>query len=176
MDGLQSESHRALLRTMVTVGTLISALIWVADQLRDILMRRRTTQQRERQIVFALLTFLDGRRVLFDPWTIEEPHYVAASVLEVRARVEDDLANLKPDAKAIASLRAIRTGCLQYLTRVPRPEDAEKHWPHAINDLRAAVGSGIEDLERDYQMAMPGGTGRDPGRVIYVARPGEIDR
>jgi hypothetical protein len=134
-----------------------------------------TDRQSERQLVFALLTWLDGRRVLFDPWTLEDPERVAASVLEVRARIDDDLASLEPDAEAIASLRAIRAACLQYLTRVPHSEDAAKHWPGAINDLRAGVGKGIESLERDYKIATPGGTGREELRVIYVPVPEEHD-
>jgi pyrimidine deaminase RibD-like protein len=128
--------------------------------------------QRERQLVFALLTFLHGRRVLFDPWTLEEPKYVATSVLEVRARLDADLANLKPDAKAVESLWAIRAACLTYLTRVPHPEDAAGHWPGAINDLRDGVGNGIESLERDYKLTMPGGTGREQLTAINLPIPG----
>ena len=132
--------------------------------------------QRERQLVFALLTYLHGRRVLFDPWTREEPERVAASVLEVRARVDADLANLTPDAKAVDSLWAIRAACLKYLTRVPHPEDAAGHWPGAINDLRDGVGNGIEFLERDYKLTMPGGTGREQLTAINLPIPGEPER
>jgi pyrimidine deaminase RibD-like protein len=132
--------------------------------------------QRERQLVFALLTFLHGRRVLFDPWTLEEPEYVAASVLEVRARLDADLANLEPDAKAVDSLWAIRAACLKYLTRVPHPKDAAGHWPDAINDLRDGVGNGIESLERDYKLTMPDGTGREQLIAINLPIPGEPER
>lgn len=66
---------------------------------------------------------------------------------------------------------AIRAACLQYLTRVPHPEDATNHWPGAINDLRAGVRSGIESLERDYKIAMPGRTGREELRTIYLPGP-----
>jgi hypothetical protein len=153
----------------------ISALIWIVDQFRAIVMRRHTNQQRERQLVSAFLTFLDGRRVLFDPWTLEEPEYVAASVLEIRARVDGDLASLKSDAKAVNSLRAIRAACLQYLTRVPHPEDAARCWPDAINDLRDGVRNGIESPERDYKITIPGGIGREDLHTIYLAVPGEHD-
>jgi hypothetical protein len=129
--------------------------------------------QNERQLVFSLFNFLDGRRVLFDPWTIEEPQYVAASILEIRRRIDGDLGRLKPKAKAVESLRAIRAACLRYLSRVPHPQDAPAHWPGAINDLRAGVADGIESLERDYDLEMPGGTGRDttPIQIIYIPIP-----
>lgn len=139
-------------------------------------LTRRTDRQSERRLVFALLTWLDGRRVLFDPWTLEDPERVAASVLEVRVRIDDDLASLEPGAEAVASLRAIRAACLQYLTRVPHPEDAAEHWPGAINDLRVGVGKGIESLERDYKIAIPGGTGREELGAIYLPRPEVHDR
>jgi len=127
--------------------------------------------QRERQLVFALLTYLHGRRVLFDPWTQEWPELVAASILEVRARLDAVLANLTPDAKAVDSLWVIRAACLKYLTRVPHPEDVAAHWPDAINDLRDGVGNGIESLERDYKLTMPGGTGREQFAAITLPFP-----
>jgi hypothetical protein len=155
------------------MSVFVSVLIWIADQFRAIFIGRRTRRQHERQLVFALLTWLGGRAVLFNPWTLEEPELVAGSVLKVRARVDDDLASLRPGAKAIDSLLTIRAACLQYLTRVPHPEDWESHWPDAINDLRAGVASGIESLERDYGITMPGGLGREQFRVIYLPMPGE---
>lgn len=155
------------------MSVFIAVLIWIADQFRAIFIGRRTRQQHEQQLVFALLAWLGKRRVLFDPWTMEEPGLVTGSVLEVRHRIDHDLPGFKRGAKAIDSLLTIEAACLQYLTRVPHPEDAERHWPHAINDLRAGVGSGIESLERDYGMTIPGGLGRGPFRVIYVPMPGE---
>lgn len=155
----------------VMFGLSLACFICAIRDVPIFYLTRRTDRQSERRLVFALLTFLDGRRVLFDPWTLEDPELVAASVLKVRARIDDDLASLEPDADAVASLRAIRAACLQYLTRVPHPEDATNHWPGAINDLRAGVRDGIESLERDYKIAMPGGTGREELRTIYLPGP-----
>jgi hypothetical protein len=131
----------------------------------------RAAHSREQQIVLALLTFLDGRRVLFDPWTIEEPTYVAASILQVRTRIDEDLASLRPDTKAAASLQIIRAACLRYLTRVPQPSDATHIGPGAINDLRASLRDAIKSLERDYQITMPGGTGAEVNRIFYAPSP-----
>jgi hypothetical protein len=110
-------------------GSVLSPL--TEDRLLDLIEKAVASadHQSERQLVFALLSFLDGRRVLFDPWTLEEPEHVAASILEIRSQIDGDLARLKSDAKAVDSLRAIRAACLQYLTRVPHPEDAPRHWP-----------------------------------------------
>jgi hypothetical protein len=156
------------------VSVLVSVLIWIADRVRGLFMRRRSEHQTERHLVSGLLTFLDGRRVLFDPMTLEDPERVAASLLQIRERVDGDLARLQPGAKAGASLRAIRAACLQYLTRVPRPDDAPTHWPDAINELRDGVRKGIEALELDYKLTMPGGTGR-PIRTIYIPGPRRED-
>lgn len=154
-------------------GSILSPL--TEDRLLDLIEKAVASTERrsERQLVFAFLSFLDGRRVLFDPWTIEESRYVTASILETRSRIDSDFAHLRPEAKAVESLRAIRAACLRYLSRVPYPEDAQRHWPGAINDLRAGVANGIESLERDYDLEIPGGIGRDakPTRVIYIPAP-----
>jgi len=110
-----------------TDGAVLSPL--TEDRLLDLIEKAvaSTKRQSERQLVFALLSFLDGRRVLFDPWTLEEPEHVAASILEIRGRIDGDLARLKPEAKAVEALRAIRAACLRYLTQVPHPRDAPRH-------------------------------------------------
>ena len=152
-------------------GSVLSPL--TEDRLLDLIEKAVASadRQSERQLVVSLLRFLDGRCVLFDPWTLEEPEHVATSILEICRRIDDDLARLRPDAKAVENLRAIRTACLRYLTRVPHPEAAPRHWPDAINDLRAGIANGIEALERDYQVKMPGGTGQGTTRIIYIAEP-----
>ena len=154
-----------------TDGAVLSPL--TEDRLLDLIEKAvaSTKRQSERQLVFALLSFLDGRRVLFDPWTLEEPEHVAASILEIRGRIDGDLARLKPEAKAVEALRAIRAACLRYLTQVPHPRDAPRHWPDAINALRAGVANGIESLEPDYDLKMPGGTGREETCIIYIPIP-----
>jgi len=45
------------------------------------------------------------------------------------------------------------------------------HWPDAINALRAGVANGIESLEPDYDLKMPGGTGREETCIIYIPIP-----
>lgn len=155
----------------VMFGLSIACFICAARDVPMPYLTRRTDREGERQLIFALLTFLDGRRVLFDPWTLEDPERVADSVLKVRDRIDEDLASLEPDAKAVGSLRAIRAACLHYLTQVPRPEDAAEHWPGAINNLRGGISKGIESLERDYNIAMPGGTGQEELHTIYIPGP-----
>jgi hypothetical protein len=152
-------------------GAALSPL--TEDRLLDLIEKAvaSTERQTERRLVFGLLSFLDGRRVLFDPWTLEEPEQVAASILCIRGRIDRDLACLEPEAKAVEALRAIRTACLRYLTRVPHPQAAPGRWPGAINDLRAGVANGIESLERDYELKMPGGTGREENRIINIPIP-----
>jgi hypothetical protein len=124
----------------------------------------------ERRIAEDLLLFLDGRRVLFDPMTLEQPDQVAESVLQMRKRIGDDLEALPFDSKAVFILRTMRDACLTYLSRVPTPDHAHNAWPGAVNDLRAAIQKQIEELESAYKISMPGGTGRPIAR-IHIPRP-----
>jgi hypothetical protein len=148
-------------------------LLWIADRVRSVFARRRDARKEEEKVVWELLTYLDGRRVLFDPMTLEEPKLVADSVLLIRDRLDATLARLSPKAAAIPALQGMRQSCLTYLTRVPDPSVAANHWPDAINDLRNGMGEGIESLERSYGLSMPGGTGRAE-RVIYVRPPHDL--
>jgi len=123
-----------------------------------------------RQVVVDLLLFLDGRRVLFDPMTLEEPTHVQDSVLQIRSRLDDDLPRLGDLSDGTPILRTMRRACLQYLTRVPNAAAARENWPAAINELRAGMRDAIEAIERAYDVSMPGGTGR-PIRTIYIPGP-----
>jgi hypothetical protein len=140
------------------------------DRLREFFGRGKAAPKREEDIVYRLLVFLDGRRVLFDPITVEEPSLVAESVLLMRERLDKDLESLAPDAAATPVLRDMRRACLEYLTRVPNPSVFKREWPHAINDLRKDVADGVEALETAYGVSMPGGVGRET-RVINVQPP-----
>jgi len=122
------------------------------------------------RIASDLLLFMDGRRVLFDPITLEDGELVGKSVLLTRERLDKDLERLPSDSAAIPILRDMRRVCLSYLTRVPKPAEASRHWPGAINDLRRGIRDGLEALESEFGISMPGGTGRPIGR-IYIPPP-----
>jgi hypothetical protein len=155
---------------------MVTFLLWLADRVRDLLQRRLASPALEKRIVHELMLFMDGRRVLFDPMTIEEPTYVAVSVEIIRTRLSSDLERLPRGARATEILLDMRRACLTYLTRVPKPQAAESEWPGAINDLRHAIADGLEALEATYGLSMPNGTGKPTGEMIILPATFEVER
>ena len=160
IGGLPTDLGRALLALGLLI-LIIRAVVWVRPCLRP------TDDMHEAAVVRNLFDFLNGRRVLFDPMTLEEPTYVAKSVLQIRDRLELDLSKFGPASKARPILLNMRTACLTYLTSVPTPEASSRSWPAAINDLRAAMSEAIETLETLYGFSIPGGTGGALG-VLHI--------
>jgi hypothetical protein len=179
---LQAAHPSAALVTLLACGCILSLYATFAPFLGFPLPRTRTqplwkgspsqlaASASERKILFDLLLFLDGRRVLFDPMTLEEPTYVQESISQIRARLNDDLPRLGEFSAATPILLGMRQSCLDYLTHAPNAGAARATWPTAINDLRTGVHDSIEAIERAYGLSMPGGTGC-PIRTVHAPLP-----
>ena len=107
----------------------------------------------ERDTVRALLTFLEDRRVLYQPYQLEVEGDVEHSVHAIRQQCTQSLANLNEQSQAAGAIRAIRAVCRRFLDE-PRPEfrslsgNLGRHRGHAgfftaLGELRATVGSQI---------------------------------
>ncbi len=73
----------------------------------------------------SLLTFLEDRRVLYNPYHIEEPARILESVQEIRERLTRDLEMLDRGGDLANLLRAMRSACRRFLDqtqqmRLPR--------------------------------------------------------
>ncbi|MGH2367450.1 MAG: DUF6650 family protein, partial [Chloroflexota bacterium] len=62
-----------------------------------------------------LLTFIEDRRVLFDPTNVEVPSYAARSVQDIRQRLTEALADVDRDGPLGQSLLAMRAACRKFL-------------------------------------------------------------
>ena len=71
----------------------------------------------ERKIVRDVITFLEDRRVLFNPCAWEMPDEVIESTLRIREALTDAIARLGKDSKAAPAMRAMRAACREYLDR-----------------------------------------------------------
>jgi hypothetical protein len=65
-----------------------------------------------------VITFLEDRRVLFDPCEQEVPHHCAESVVRIREFLTGELSRLDGTTEFADSLRAMRAACRKFLTRV----------------------------------------------------------
>lgn len=115
----------------------------------------------ERKIIRRLFTFLEDRRVLFNPYSLEVESQVTDSVLEIRKELTNTLNQLPEDSKAAQSVRAIRAVCRKFMDE-PYPEMPHIGWPMmpgreasagffvALGELRAVFGTHLAILAVQY--------------------------
>jgi hypothetical protein len=65
-----------------------------------------------------VITFLEDRRVLYAPDSLEVPSHCVHSVLEIRHFLSAELGKLGGNSELAASLRAMRAACRKFLDRV----------------------------------------------------------
>jgi hypothetical protein len=65
----------------------------------------------DRDIVRKVITFLEDRRALYNPYNIETPICVDQSILDIRKVLTDTLQKLADDPDISPHLRAMRAAC-----------------------------------------------------------------
>jgi len=65
-----------------------------------------------------VITFLEDRRVLYEPEQMEVASHCVHSVLEIRRRLSEELGKLDGGSELAASLRAMRAACRKFLEQV----------------------------------------------------------
>lgn len=117
----------------------------------------------DRDIVQALVTFLEDRRVLFNLEHLEVASQVDRSVLEIRKELTEALQQLHPQSPAVKPIRAMRAACWKYLD-APRQhfrhmgghryrhDDNEPGFFVALGELRATFGAELQRLDELFQL------------------------
>jgi hypothetical protein len=129
-----------------------------------------------------VITFLEDRRVLFVPSTMEVPDHCIQSVIEIRHFLTDELGRSGGESDLAQSVRAMRAACRKFLGAVGRDADIAHfgghrgHWASwefngALGELRGLVGLHVARLATEYGLAvedglaqiLPGGSDGDDG-------------
>jgi hypothetical protein len=117
-----------------------------------------------------ILTFLEDRRVLFDPSNMEIEEYAGRSVMEIRRFLTNERMQLDRNSILAASLRGMIAACHQFLTRTQRslPGDlpasgrrwadpwADRTFHQALGELRASIGIHIAQLAAAHGLDVEG--------------------
>ncbi|MBI1725016.1 MAG: hypothetical protein HYR52_05200 [Candidatus Tectomicrobia bacterium] len=122
----------------------------------------------ERGVIRNLFTFLEDRRVLFNPFHLEVESQVTDSVLKIREELTKVLGQLPESSNAAPSLRAMRAACRRFMDE-PHPE--APHLDHhfmmrrhdggagffmALGELRAVFGTHLGLLAVQYGLDVEG--------------------
>jgi hypothetical protein len=135
----------------------------------------------EVSIARRVITYLEDRRVLYDPCQVEIPRYCVESIIQIREFLTNELARINQPNEFSASLRAIRAACRKFLTRIQgnggdivsyanhRGHFASWIFYDALGQLRGVFGIHIAqlavrhglDIEDDLAQILPESTDAD---------------
>jgi hypothetical protein len=111
-----------------------------------------------------LLTFLEDRRALYQPYQCETADYVVRSILEIRQRLTSDLEQLDRASTLAQSLAAMRAACRKFLDDVEGTDphmstyhhhrrwwdEDERNFFMSLGELRAVMGIHIAQIAVRY--------------------------
>jgi hypothetical protein len=109
----------------------------------------------DRAIARRIITFLEDRRALYNPYDIETPMFVDKSILEIRKELTDLLIKVGEDADISPHLRAMRASCRKYMDQVSDERERRYHCRDfeafaALGELRGSFGIQIAQLAVKY--------------------------
>jgi hypothetical protein len=109
----------------------------------------------DRDVVRKIVTFLEDRRALYNPYDMEMPEYVARSILEIRKEITSILKNIDDNPEISPQLRAIRIACQKYLDGIGGQPRERYHYRDfeifaSLGELRAIIGIHIAQLVVKY--------------------------
>jgi hypothetical protein len=131
-----------------------------------------------------VLTYLEDRRVLYNPHHIEVEHECIHSVLEIRQVLTEAIGHL-PESKLAEHLKAIRAACRNFLDDTnPKSRRIRPYWSSnsesafftALGELRATIGIHIGAIAIMYGLSVeaqlasvlpeaPDGSDDSPGQM-----------
>jgi len=109
----------------------------------------------DRDIVRKLITFLEDRRALYNPYNIETPMFVDQSLLEIRKELTNTLQKIGDNPEMSPHLRAMRAACRKYMNETGNQARPRFHFRDfevfaALGELRAVFGMHIAQLAVKY--------------------------
>ncbi|MGD0347084.1 MAG: DUF6650 family protein [Terracidiphilus sp.] len=111
-----------------------------------------------------LVSFLEDRRVLYNPGELETPAHCVHSVIAIRHFLSEEIGKLDSASRFAANLRAMRAACRRFLDHVGT--DGEEvylyanhhgHWASwtfysAIGELRGTFGAHLAVIAAQFQL------------------------
>jgi hypothetical protein len=111
-----------------------------------------------------IVAYLEDRRVLYNPSSLEIPQHCVDSVLEIRQFLTTELGDIAEDSPIRACLRAMRAACKKFLDHVQEsgPDVVRFGWHHghwaswdfntALGELRGVFGVHLAQLAVLYRL------------------------
>ena len=122
----------------------------------------------EIQLTRRVITFLEDRRVLYNPSDLEIPEHCVHSVIEIRHFLTEVLHDCTPGSEIANHIRAMRAGCRKFLDTVQSDDrhiitfgSQHNHcsswvFQPALGELRATFGIHLAQLAVRYGCDLEG--------------------
>jgi hypothetical protein len=104
----------------------------------------------DREFVRQVITFLEDRRALYNPYEIENPKWVLESILIIRDELTDTLKALPSDSDISQYLRGMREACRKFMNDVGNSRYPDWIFFTHLGELRAVFGIHIAQLAVKY--------------------------
>jgi hypothetical protein len=110
----------------------------------------------EKEIIRNLFIFLENRRVLFNPYELEDPRWVVKSIIQIRAYLTKVLQQLDDSSNLNNYIKPMRASCRKFLDKHSKPkfngfiERAEIF--AGLGEVRAMFGSYLKDLCKRFNI------------------------
>lgn len=110
----------------------------------------------------AVLTYLEDRRVLYNPTELEVPSHCVESVIEIRERLTVALHDSNPNGELAKNLRAMRAACRKFFDDLDGDHDYDRdfrYWPRnfdswvflsALGELRGVFGIHVAQIAAKF--------------------------
>jgi hypothetical protein len=148
-----------------------------------------------------VITFLEDRAALYQPYIVENPQYVIASILSIRAEVTRVLAPGGLNTELMSSLRTIRAACRKFTNTLGARTDGNRlvvpptafgvghmhdiGFNQALGELRGVVGTEVAkiaaahglDVEDGLASILPAADGDaddDGPTEVIIDSPGQL--
>lgn len=127
-----------------------------------------TPPELERDIARRIITYLEDRRVLYNPSAMEVPEHCARSVVEIRQFLSVEIASLSEDSELSKIFRAMRAACRKFLDLVGSDENilrfgsnrghyASWEFNGAVGELRGVFGIHLAQIAARYGLDIEDG-------------------
>jgi uncharacterized protein DUF6650 len=139
---------RDIARRLSGISTPIGGISW------------QPPSETEKQIARRLITYLEDRRVLYDPHEVEVLEHCVASVLQIRAYLTRTLGSLGEDSHLAKTIRAMRAACRRFLQRnAGMARDPHGAWgvtrwifDQSLGEMRGTFGICIAELAVQHNL------------------------
>jgi len=145
------------------IEALRSLLDTILKKIKDAYLYVSDEEKQQRDIAQSIISFLEDRRVLYNPTELELPRNCIFSVMEIRRFLTEKIGQLDQSDELANNLRIMRAACRKFLDSAQRLESdrglplthrSYSAWVFysALGEMRGSFGMCLEQMVSTYKL------------------------